>query len=144
MGRLNRSSCRSFIKVRSDHQRSGVVLTTPLSPPLGKGLKQRGSSDKLRVVAGTMARPEGGKGSASHTKTLTEGEARSQLHPSHIGEGLVRVDVSLFLSLRQRKNTIPRAKPSGKGITPRSLECREYPRARHSSHYHASPRRPRL
>jgi len=28
---------------------------------------------------------------------------RSQLHPSHIGEGLVRVDVSFLLSLRQRK-----------------------------------------
>ena len=26
MGRLNRSSCRSYIKVRSDHQRSGVIF----------------------------------------------------------------------------------------------------------------------
>ena len=38
-------------------------------------------------------------------RTLMEGgvRPRSQLHPSHIGEGLVRVDVSLLLSLRQRK-----------------------------------------
>ena len=27
MGRLNRSSCRSYIKVRSDHQRSGVIFS---------------------------------------------------------------------------------------------------------------------
>ena len=26
MGRLNRSSCRSYIMVRSDHQRSGVIF----------------------------------------------------------------------------------------------------------------------
>ena len=38
---LNRSSCRSYIKVPSDHQRSGVILTSPLSPPLGKGLNTK-------------------------------------------------------------------------------------------------------
>ena len=36
--RLNRSSCRSYIKVPSDHQRSGVILTSLLSPPLAKAL----------------------------------------------------------------------------------------------------------
>ena len=51
----------------------------------------------------TNGSPEGHR-LASHTKTLKIGGFRDfQLHPSHIGEGLVRVDVSLLLSLRQRK-----------------------------------------
>ena len=52
---------------------------------------------------GKHGSPEGHR-LASHTKTLKIGGFRDfQLHSSHIGEGLVRVDVSLLLSLRQRK-----------------------------------------
>ena len=51
-----------------------------------------------------MTRPQG-VNFASHTKTLKiDGFCDFQLHPSHIGEGLVRVDVSFgSFSLRQRK-----------------------------------------
>ena len=45
----------------------------------------------------TMAHPLGRK-LESHTKTLKiVGFRDFQLHPSHIGEGLVRVDVSWFV-----------------------------------------------
>ena len=50
MGRLNRSSCRSYIKVRSDHQRSGVIFLgcasmlrepSAVSPSTGSGTAER-------------------------------------------------------------------------------------------------------
>ena len=47
------------------------------------------------------ANPYLGQRLESHTKTLMERAfPRNQLHPSHIGEGLVRVDASFSSFLR--------------------------------------------
>ena len=84
------------------------LSTSPLSPPLGKGLILRRKLSRKGLICAVADRkswrtPQGRK-LESHTKKLMKGGLpRNQLHPSHIGEGLVRVDVSLLLSLRQRK-----------------------------------------
>ena len=60
MGRLNRSSCRSYIKVRSDHQRSGVIFyrLRATSSVTFRGLP----FDRLRDRGESGSGPLGGSG----------------------------------------------------------------------------------
>ena len=51
--RLNRSSCRSYIKVPSDHQRSGVIIyrLRPAMSPVMSPLPRGGDSGDVKTMA---------------------------------------------------------------------------------------------
>ena len=73
-GGCNRSACRSFIKVPSDHHRSGVVFE-----PLFKGRRKQGCK---KTMVNPGERSSEGQRLESHTKTLMErASSRNQLHP---------------------------------------------------------------
>ena len=91
-----------------------MFFTSPLSPPLEKGLKNHGS-------------PRRGKGSASHTKTLTKGGLCPESvkpFPSR-GKVWIGVDVSLLLSLRplELARLLPKGRKKESKKTCRAQPC---------------------
>ena len=88
---LNRSSCRSYIKVSSTHQRVGLI-SHPLRSCCAQSMRQ--------PIKNTRPTPQGQRLRGSYQNSENRRSLRFSVKSSNIGEDLGGVDASLLPFLR--------------------------------------------